>query len=119
MASKSVPTDLSNELVTPEFLAAQDFDALLSESDVDKLEEVARSFGVSRRIGYALLMRDKQFLVAKGATDVESASDTYLNMLEHFKDYKDHLENLLEQVNAAECRAMIVLASLGQQLEEV
>lgn len=116
MAKKSVTTESNDDLVTPEEMAAQEFGRLLSDGDVDELEKAARSFGVNRRIGYAILSRSKAELLERAADPAE-AVDVYLGMAEAITDYKEHLGNLLEQAEIAQVRALVMAATMAQRAE--
>ena len=115
MATESVATD---EIATPEFMAAQDFDALLSEADVRELEDCAKSFYPNRRIAYAYLASSKSAILERGDTAGEAA-ETHLSMLEAMKDYREHLMAQIEQVEIAETRMLCVLATLCPKDDEV
>lgn len=113
MASESVPTN-GNETATPEFMAAQDFSQLLTDDEMQKLEDVAQSYGISRRMASALLSRSKAFLMDNSKDDPSGSVELYLDMAERMQDYKEHLKNQLEQAEVAEARALVMAASLGQ-----
>lgn len=115
MATEIVATD---EIATPEFMAAQDFQALLCEADVMELEECAKSFYPNRRIAYAYLARSKKELL-EAANPPDDAAETYLNMLEHMKSFREHLMAQIEQVEIAQTRMLCVLATLCPKDDEV
>lgn len=114
MATESVATDAP---ITPEFMAAQNFDALLSDENITELESIAKGFGVNRRLLYAVLAQSKAQLMER-VDDVEESANTYMDMAEVAKDYKKHLHNLIEQADIAETRILCVLGTIETMLPD-
>lgn len=114
MATESVATD---EIATPEYMAAQDFDALLSAADLLELEDCAKSFYPNRRIAQTILSKSKRELL-QVATQPEEAANSYLHMLEAVQEYQQHLKHQMEQAEGAEIRILCMLATLCPKDDE-
>lgn len=90
-----------------------DFEALLTEEDIDVIEGKALEpvHGQLRRAALALLMNSKSQLMSNSADAVKSA-EVYVELVERFRDEQQHLENCKEQIAAAEARCVVILNSL-------
>ena len=109
MANEIVSTE---QIATPEFMAEQNFEAVLTNELVDQLEECARSYGTNRRLMYALLTKGKQEL-SERIDDLEESAEIYFKMYDAVKDYREHLMAQVEQVDAAEMRILCMLATIN------
>ena len=111
MASESVATGEIVTIATPEYMAAQDFEALLSDADLLELEECAKSFYPNHRVCLTVMNRSKRQLLEL-AKEPKEASESYLHMLEAVQDYQEHLKGQMEQAENAKVRILCMLATL-------
>ena len=113
MASEIVTTD---QIATPEFMAAQDFEAILTDELVDQLEDCARSYGTNRRLIYALLTKSKQQL-SERIDDLAESAEIYFQMFDAVKNYREHLNAQVEQAEKAELRILCMLSTINARHE--
>lgn len=82
------------------------FDALLTDGDVAKLEDVANSFDTSRRIAAITLTRSKSQLLENIDAD---AAKALLLMHEQISSYIEHLDSMREMATTALTRTLVVM----------
>jgi hypothetical protein len=85
--------------------SSPDFAAVITEADVDKIEGVARGFGVNRRILTASMMRSREELIDSGAgLTPEQTGGAILEMLDAAHEYDKHLDAMKDMVKTASAR---------------
>lgn len=104
MANETVPT--SEQDITE--LAAINFEPLLTESQVFESEaKYNETWGVKRRITMMSLARSRDQLLS-GCEGNEEGAEVLLDMIEHIRDYRTHLEAAVELAEAAMARLLCV-----------
>jgi hypothetical protein len=90
-------------------MAALEFEAALSDEQVDEIERAYEStWGVRRRMMQIALARSSSQL--KNSEEHCEAADAFIAMTEELDKYKDHLLNALELTEAAIARSAAVAA---------
>lgn len=105
---------MADQSVTPEQMKAFDFPALLADNDIDKLEQVAQSWGEQRRIGLCILSKSKAQLVQAMSGD-ESVALGFMDVMDKSKEYRAHLQGLIEQAECVEARILVAASSLEEE----
>lgn len=91
---------------TPEFCAAQDFQAVLTKEQVLEFERhAAEGVGQARRIGLHTMSVSKADAVARFGDDPIGAGQVWIEIQESIDDYIKHLEAVLATMKTASIRA--------------
>lgn len=114
MANQNLPDLTLADPKSLEALAAQDFEACYGKAMVAELEECSKGFGVDRRVLQALLAQDKAEIMAR-IHEPEVALDAFRKMLDLAREYRAHLEGLMEQVEVAEARILCLIATISKE----
>lgn len=101
MATETVANDRP---ATMDDYAAAEFTALLSNADMKELEDMAKDWGVTRRIGLGVLSRDKAQLVEAFAK--EGMGETMMTLHDNLKDYAEFLRGQIEAMEMAGLRLL-------------
>jgi len=112
MAPESVSTD---DLATPEFCAALDFEALITDEQAQQIDSDSESWGRNRRLILGLLTRSKAALLDR-VSDLDESARIYLEMLDAVGGYKEQLDIWREQADLAEARVLCVMGSIHERL---
>ena len=89
--------------------AAADFGALLSPAEMKELEDMAKDWGVTRRLGLGVLSRDKAQLVT--SLNDDPAMDAMLTLHADLCSYSDFLRGQIEAMDMAAMRLLSAAAA--------
>lgn len=94
--------------------AKMDFDAMITDEQMQKMEENAVSWGNDRRASLAVLARSKQQLV----DGFKDNPDLIMELTEGIIKYRDFTKSVLEAAESAIARLIIVSSALVREEEE-
>ena len=107
---------MASESLQPAEIADLDFEALLTKDEMKEIEGVAQGWGINRRLALGVLTQSKADMLEKfkEADDPGDVANSFMDLYEHIRDYKEHVTHLAQQIEAAECRLLVVLAEMHE-----
>lgn len=115
MVKRTVPVGVDNSGETEMLaLAELDFQPLMTESQVFESEaEYNETWGVKRRIMLMMLTRCRADMLDAYAKAGGGGADLYLEMIDHVREYRDHLRAGIELAETSMARLAGIAMAVG------
>lgn len=99
-------------------IASNDFEAALTPQEVEEYEASQNTtWGVKRRITLITLTQSKAEMVLNFGKD-DKGADVLLDMLDHAREWKDHLQAGIDLSECAMARIIVACSAISMQQEQ-